>query len=431
MHFKRTITAAIAGASLLFTMGTAGAADINVNIYGASAQFNYWNAMAPKFLRDMKSCTNVQQAMSQDAKNSVTKATCGTDTAYIRVSSKASYDGVYAALRSDSSSINRVNNCDSAGYGYRRMINESATGCTWVTVPTDGSPYTIPATCPNPSSTSDCKEVTIGASDVDSTSFQQSSYGKLLGPSTATNNVDTTREFDGSIDASSLELQQPIVVPFAFFANKTVTKDSSTITNIPRMMAVMIFSGQVTKWSDFGSDYVDQPITACLRHAGSGTHSTLDLGVMHSAWGGLLLQNENAAEGYTIAWFNDGSGDMMYCLNSLNYSIGYADADQALLPKYPNVTRLNYNGVTPSALNIINGQYDNFWSVQRSYIASDIDPTTKANWVDLMLSFAGDPNNIPASMLPYYAAECELKYTKNSDAEYPTYRGNNCDIVTH
>ncbi len=150
---------------------------------------------------------------------------------------------------------------------------------------------------------------------------------------------------------------------------------------------------------------------------------------MHDSWGAQLLQNENTdSDNGTIAYFNDGSSDMMTCINGQSYSVGYADADQSLT-SYTNVSRLKYNGVSPSAFNIIYGNYDNFWSVQKAYYSAGLSSSQKT-LVDSMMTFANNPDNLPSSMAQYYAAECELGYTKDKDDSYPMYRGSSCTVRT-
>jgi len=186
-----------------------------------------------------------------------------------------------------------------------------------------------------------------------------------------------------------------VVVPFGFFVNSAVTAQTctaglignyataasqcdtapakgdgvlgaaSTITNISREEATLIFSQSVADWSDLGSYFTAQPVVACLRHAGSGTHAALDQTVMNSGWGNNIANTETAGS----IWFNQGSSDMMKCINgnstastngSLIGAIGYADADQAIgaAKISQNVKQLKYNGFYPTRTAIRNGLYD-------------------------------------------------------------------------
>jgi hypothetical protein len=397
MNFKNIFTSVVAGTALLTLVGSASAATKEVNVYGASAQYLYWSSQAPNFLT-AQGCYGNGWTKTKDSKNMIAVGTCANgDTMIFRVSSKASYDGILA-LQGNATDPNHVNECDNvpgAGPTYRKMVDE--TSCSG-------------ANC----TATKCVKVTVGASDVEGGSFMQSSQGALLGPN---GGAATTRSFSG-IDTTGLADVRKIVVPFAFFANKGVTKlnpatqTMDTITNLSRMQAVMIFSGQSWYWQDFGPDYNTQPITACLRHAGSGTHATIDLAVMHGAWGGALVTAETA--GGPNVYFNDGSSDEMNCINGITGAVGYADADQANLA---NTVELTYNGVAATRANIRNGEYDNFWSVQNCYYhPSDTLAAAACNSVD----------SIPASKAGFWAKVCEMTYMKGHDDQYPQYVGATC-----
>jgi hypothetical protein len=430
MNIKRILKSAIASVSMLAAFaGTGLAATVDINIYGASAQYLYWNAAAPGMFANM-GCTAVQQAQMADGKNAITRATCGLDTVYMRVSAKASFDGI-ESLKGIDANAGSAERCDSGDPGYpgaslapyyREMVDENS--CTFTTPPSVGA-------C----SAKKCARVTLGASDVSGESFTQSSSGQLKGP---LGGGSITRNFTG-ISTSGLSSYNPLVVPFAFFANTSVTRDLNyggtpnyqTIDNITRMMAVMIFSGQAWYWADFGADFNGNNIVACMRHAGSGTHATIDYAVMNGKWGANLVATERT--GGPFVYFNDGSSDMMKCINGSGLwngagAIGYADADQST-SGYANTVRLNYNGVPASRANIRNGIYD-FWSTQWAYE----DPTAPgyANthpYIVSMMNYAANPNNIPGASswgsdkTLWWAAKSEMWYMKNSDQLYPQYIG--------
>jgi hypothetical protein len=399
---KKFITSVVAAASLLSLVGAASAATTSeVNIYGASAQYLYWSSEAPNFVA-AQGYTVTPVTKSKDSKNMIAWGyKANGDRLIVRVSSKASYDGILALQ--GSADVNHANECDSSDPTRKSRLMVDETSCSG-------------ANC----TATKCVKVTVGASDVEGPSFVQSSYGALLGPN---GGAITTRAFQ-SIDTTGLTDVRKMVVPFAFFANKGVTRldstgTATTITNISRMQAVMIFSGQAYNWTDFGAQYVaNTPIKACMRHAGSGTAATLDLAVMSGKWGASMANVESA--GGPDIWFNDGSSDEMNCVNQLAGAIGYADADQST-SSYPNTVRLNYNGVTPSADTIKNGEYDNFWTVQNCYY-NPSDATygalagTACNYVD----------NIPASKTGYWAKVCQMNYMKDHDQNYPTYVGATC-----
>lgn len=392
MNIRRVLTSAVIGLGAVAVAGAASAATYNINLYGASAEYLYWNDAADNFLTS-KGCTNVAQA-SYDSKNGITKGSCGSDTVYIRYTSKASYDGIYA-VKNEWDPNETSHQCTSAS--QRKLVDE--TSCTW-----GGSCTALK-----------CQDVTLGASDVAGESFLQSSYGAL----STTDSTWTERSFSG-IDTSSLVNYQPLVVPFAFYVNSAVTRNDAVLTNVPRIMAVLIYSGQVYSWSDFGDEFDDKTIVRCLRHAGSGTHATLDLAVMHNSWGGSLLQEDY--DGATF--FNDGSSDMMKCINANGgYStddggaIGYADADQSL-SSYTNVRQTKYNGEAATKYNIVNGLYD-FWSAQWLFAQSG----EVNSWVTALTTYATKAANVPSTKSTYWAAAEEMKVEKTpSDSSYPSVK---------
>lgn len=468
---KNFVKAAIAGASMLAMVGTASAADVNINIYGASAQHLFWNDAADDFLTS-KGCTGVVQDQF-DSKHGITKGTCGSDTVYIRYSSKASFDGIRAMKGSGGDP-------DGCGSPYfRKMVDE--TTCPW-----DGVGGTNCLALK-------CVDVTLGASDVAGESFTQESHGQLKGH-LGGGWID--RVFTG-VDASGLTPYQPLVVPFGFFANNSVTKtkclgpdpteptadahkaiskwgyqcydpdedghsedcigyykcidgtcsggvnagqactranqcpdvdEANTrceripLDNITRLMANMIFNGQAWYWTDFGAWYNSDPIVACLRHAGSGTHATLDYAVMRgNGWGWPLWTTESASD--PTVWFNDGSSDEMKCIDQLAGAIGYADADQlAGSSNYPNVHALRY-GVEPTREKIRNGEYD-FYSNQWMYEDPNEPNYSQTHpWVVNLYAFASNPANIPVTKANYWATQGEMVFNKTSDQAYPGYVG--------
>ena len=428
---KKTVkSTVIAGAAVLALAGVAGAATIDLNIYGASAEYLFWNSVAPNFLTSVRHCTATSQAQSTDTKNGITTGTgCdgGANTINIRYSAKASFDGIRAV-----SNVDPANTC--AGQpGYRPMASSVA------------APNTLT-----------CVDVHLGASDVAGPSFTQSSHGPLLGPLGGAD-VGTSRQFNG-IPTAGLTPYKPLIVPFGFFANKSVkvytcdggtfdgnlcttataaancgtaTCTQKTISNITREQAVNIFSGQAAFWTDFGASYsvtgdATNSIVACFRHAGSGTHATLDNAVMNSKWGNSLSINTSTTN--PITYFNDGSSDEMNCINnnanlSTPGAIGYADADQGL-SSYPNVTALKYNGQLGTRNNIRNGIYD-FWSAQWLYENPTKTPSNSAQHtlIGQLYSYAADPTHMPASKANYWATHDEMNWFKDTDQLYPSYLG--------
>jgi ABC-type phosphate transport system substrate-binding protein len=216
-----------------------------------------------------------------------------------------------------------------------------------------------------------------------------------------------------------LDTYRPVVVPFGFFINNTVPLD-----NLTRLQAVMLFSGKVKYWNQFDATL---PGTAkaviCLRHAGSGTHATLDAAVMRGDWALVTNADPTGIIGPRV-YFNDGSSDEMACINGQSYSVGYADADQAhgTGTDYPDVNRMKYMGVYPSRDAIKNGVYD-FWSAQWIY-EDPQEPSYALTHpvVEDLMAYASDAANLPDTKDEWWASQAEMKVEKANDFAYPKFK---------
>lgn len=401
----------IATAAMIFC-GAAQATEYNINIYGASAQYKFWNSQADDFLTNIKGCTTVQQAEERDVNNNPTGVhgiTYGTGcdnghSYYIRYTSKASYDGIYAC-KGDTTAPNP--DCSTFGPKFRKMANENNTD--WANNKVNGTV---------------CKEVTIGASDVSGKAFGQSGPLGTSVPAIDTTLLDPTAE-------------RPFAITFGFFKNRN---DFPELKNISRLQALMIFSGKASYWNQFGTNedcdeqeytYPNKRIRVCLRSAGSGTHATLDRAVMRSDQNLI-----NAASPVRI--FNSGSSGMMACINTNTpsyASIGYADADQREETwncidknancdgidyngapadlKYPNVEAIRYEGVVANAANVAHCKYS-FWSAQWLY-KCDGDPNGHTSEIGEFAKTNGNYYN--ASRTDLETNRCK----KDSDFVMPTF----------
>nr|NJM04435.1 hypothetical protein [Desulfobacula sp.] len=192
-------------------------------------------------------------------------------------------------------------------------------------------------------------------------------------------------------------------------------------TNMSRLMATSIFSGQVRNWNEFGSA-TDLPVVVCLRHAGSGTAATLDAAVMRGDFG-LLSEEVNAtSSAYTdgispLVWFNKGTTEELNCVASQPGAVGYADADKT----GANIALMTYQGVAPSNSTIKNGQYD-FWSAQ--YLYSKETGATDAI-IDALVAFASDEAHMDATQKLFWAAQDAMKWEKGTDFSYPQRKAGN------
>ncbi len=428
----------VVGSAVLLMGAGAQAEQIEVNIYGASAQYKFWTAAAPVFLED-QGCTNIYTATSELEDRDSGIAVCagttvegnaaisgttdngmGGDTVVIRYTTNASYDGIRAVMADG----DFADECEATvgAYGYRRMIDLAQTDFLAA-----GGPVVNGLSC---------EPVTIGASDVAATTFQQTSTGALLGPNggdVETRSIVYPTDVKNPVDAG-LTNMRPIIVPFAFFANANVPVD-----NLSRMMAVSLFSGKVANWSSFveGSD---APVVLCLRHAGSGTAATLNAAVMRKdsvvVTSQRVYTHPLVSNGRQPAiYFNKGSSDAVKCIGydytgTKQYgAIGYADsdkcgktlADNAGDSKCDGVRRLTYQGVEGNSTNIKHGQYS-FWSAQWMYYDDVNNSDSVLDLIGALKTFAEDDANIAeAGKEDFWAAQGAVPLNKADDFTLPTF----------
>jgi hypothetical protein len=316
------------------------------------------------------------------------------------------------------------------------------------------------------------------------------------------------------LNAGVTNVASPIVVPFAFYVNNSVqvsqctsgpvtgslcstangtspnnadcqggTCASGPLSNISRIMATQIFSGAVTKWTDFGTAYSSTAphlfIRACLRSAGSGTLATLNREVMFGttwgkalalydglgtckpgagAWPGCLKKADNLDDptGANAFWFNSSTDDMLHCINSLDNAIGVADADACLstssyrtggssyaayTPNYTlgaysasypmtdlcsNIHQLTYDGSWATRDNIRNGNYD-YWTIEQIYMNTTTygAGSPQQTFVTNLQNEVNNPANITVAKVGgsayYWATPAEMRYAKSTpDISYPT-----------
>jgi hypothetical protein len=124
----------------------------------------------------------------------------------------------------------------------------------------------------------------------------------------------------------------------------------------------------------------------------------------------------NAVTGGTGAhyYFNDGSSDLMRCVNGNGTwtgtgAIGYADADQAL-GSFPNTVRLSLDGVTPLTANVDDYTWP-FTTIQNLYANTTVSATPI---MQDLCTYASQPSRITA-VNPNWSASCNMKHTKTSN----------------
>jgi len=452
---KLKVVSAFAGVALLAAAGAAHATDFN--IYGASAEYNFWKNAGREFLlNSTPACTSASAFLAGDSKSGIIYATgCNTSVVpdgfvKLRVSNKASFDGIFA-VTSSTDSNGSANTCSANA----RVMADMAT-------PTDSS------------ASLSCQVVTVGASDVPASGFVQKSSGKLTGPLAAATVASVTRNFNngGGIPVTvaagapvaPAATYNPVKVPFGLFVTNNITvktctagktvgdycaKDEDCGTaglcnggdatgtqtsfrpiavtdNITREMATQIFSNSLTSknWSDF-IGFGPLPAAACVRAAGSGSHATMDLGLMNNAWGkkwpALAVANS--------FYYNDSTGNLLDCMKELASTtkagvdtvvagaMGYADADVDLTA-YPTIIGpLKYNGSYPNSQNIISGNYD-LYADQTLYLAATAD-TTQTTLMNNLMTYLNDTtgshlNTAGYNFRNFWAASAEMKVGRGS-----------------
>lgn len=323
------------------------------------------------------------------------------------------------------------------------------------------TPVTAGTVCTNAAT---CQPITLGASDEKANYFTQISWGNKYGPYYTTSNPVICREFGSSgtclngapvepmpSDTTPLYWYNPIADPTAFYVNKAVTEStcsgstatpnnngdmcmtnadcttggtcaSATVTNINRMMAAQIFTGQVANWNDLGGGFTSLPVWACMRHTGAGTNITFDYAVLghNHNWlpngGSTAMLNEDSIVSGTTppnVYFYDTITTQLNCVNgeissgtynsagSLIGAIGYTDADRSTSigtgTSLPNVVMTSYNGVLPYRANVRNGVYD-FWSKNYLYFNPANYPVGGQAFTvfDLLTRYASNPAMITA-----------------------------------
>jgi len=448
MNFKKMFLAIMAVAMMIGFAGSAFAAcQSGTFIYGASAQYNFWKAQAPTFLT-----TNCGTAVAFSGSPAAdTNSWIVVDTAgnWFAVANKASYDGI-CSIAGDPASVAACalyapTTCP-PGQRNRPVFNGG--GLTGALV---------------------CAPVTGGAADVQAATFSQITAGELNGPlGGGVISRDFTTNPLAGIDAGVLDDYNPVVVPFAFYVNTSVKVTgiagpgngiTETVPNLSTSQIKLLFSGQIKDWSDLGS-YTDMDGTTwsfnakqtvvCMRHAGSGTHATLDVTQMtvpSTTGSSSLLEVENCsnfagcdagalnsgAHGAS-SWgffFNDSTSGVLNCLggsgtwgNNLG-AVGYADADKGVNPTGygtpGSIQQVALNGVSANpntiAASIENGDYD-FWTIENLYLPTGT-PTAAGTWYGDLLRFAGSPAN---RLDVAYAQNCQMHYWKAFDTDPAYYR---------
>ncbi len=451
--------------SMAVAMAVPAAAQLReVNIFGASAQYAYWTEGAPQFLRDYMQCgtSDIGHAQMEDAGPAADRdagiAICDGgdfgnigiggsqagarrtgyvgDTIAIRYTTFASAEGVCAAI--DTGAATDCGTPDTGCTATQRLMANEAAVSAWSDINTIPAPadtgVTIGLTC---------KEITLGTSDIDPICFDQSTYGPknhdtwgpeggrisdwetamgggIFGKSKTAFPVADDAKWWIRIftpiepDLDLFTVFEPIIVPFSFFVNEASL--GGEVTNLSRPQAQMLFSQQVTDWNTFG--YSSQDVVVCIRHAGSGTHATLDWSVVRpqSLAQIAYAYDESAVTSGVVprTLTNKGSSDEIECVGSYAGAVGYADSDKKgdlTNPCESGACRVNYQGYIGKRDNIRNGRYD-FWGANY-VIATNADAAQ--THVAALMAYMSNPTNLDAtSKYEFWASQDEMKVIRDS-----------------
>jgi len=426
------LAAVVAGAAV-----SAQAADITVNMYGASAQRDYWHSLGETFMTTAVAdggmgCATAHRAQLDSNFRVVKGNNCEYagktdplqteyDDIYITYGSVASLEGVRAAK--DVAPLDASLN---TGCAVNERLIVDVDNCTLT------SPWATVGSC---TGSKVCKDIQLGTSDVEGQSFTQKSKGAKFGHAGGTVlDIVLTPE-----DTTGLDNYKPTVVPFAFYANKaSFATTAPGIDNLTRTQILNLFSGKIKNWNKLvGLTSAGTPVAfnssgvqLCFRHAGSGTHASIDTAVMR---GDMSLKTDQAVApagmGASAYFYQSssstktGEAGMQQCIETNAgrtgfTAIGYMDADAAS----SSMTQLKYQGSIPgilgdaaSSAQIKNGSYD-FWSQQNVYV----QPDDNTDFVVDMMTFAAA--NIPADKVGVWVPSSSLQVKKDKDSSTPAMK---------
>ncbi len=411
MSIKKRYLPILAGALALAGLAGTAQAQTVINIGGSSAARNFMGN-TPLNLCDAGADITTYPKYYISADNNLHTWVCNRAglPIIIRYSATGSSDGINKLLQPANNSASNMN-----------FLDHTLSGCTGPTDTTrvsDSKHYAL-FSCPSTNTTS--QGVTMGASDVQGSSFhQQGPLGTVVNP----------------LDDSGLNSVQVAVVPFSIYVGKGVvqldsagTSPNGPITGLSRLQIEAIFNRAVTDWTRLGFGTVtdaapgtletSSPIVLCLRNAGSGTKA---------AFAATLMINASETNGGPASViFSSSTSGVQTCLEANRRSIGYMDSDQVtryltggaavgLAYVVPMDGGLANNPVLPDRKRDLKcGKYA-YWAGERLNRRS----TSEGSDIDaLQAAFVADASSAATiALIPqgvYWTAFSDMVVSKNSD----------------
>lgn len=449
---KQIKIAALAGAAILSAAAMANAAPAQLNIYGASAQGDFWVSEAYPFLTSLgcKAADGKTALPTGDAANGKIALASGTKVKY---GYAVGFNCTSAAVPVNGVTGTKDLEIRTAGIASLEgplAVSVTSDGATPPTF-TDSLPLEPDAACSanggnrlmannaTIAAVGDlgCYRVHVGTTDLDVANINQS----------ATDGAPNFNNYpmpDPPVTAAGLGDDTALVVPFSFAVNTNVkarhcydttggvsTKMSGfyctdvsqcgaplaghtrscnavseTIDNLSRNQVAELFSGQVGNWKTMNDAFDSLAVTVCLRQPGSGTQAAFEKTVMtagDTGWGPGIAADKvlSPAAGKPYVDYVKSSDNMVDCINNTgalanrNGAVGFVDGDKNGNTLAANAVKVNYNGAFPSRINVRNGVYD-FYSVGHLYTRALAVP--QSDLYPLLRDFAKNPRNIPGTV---------------------------------
>lgn len=475
---KQIKITALAAATVLGLSAAAYAAPAQLNVYGASAQGDFWVSEANPFLNSLgcKQADRTTAVGTGSASNGKITFASGSKVTY---GYAKGYSCTDTAVPVDASTGFRDLEIRTGGIASLEgplavkllapLEDEADDGCA-----AGERKLLIGTTATDSLANLACYKVHVGTSDLKVENINQAANDEngipFFMPNTSTY-------------GSGLNADPALVVPFSFAVNTSVkarhcytntvanggtrisgfycTDDShcgggtkvcnatsETIDNLSRLQATLLFSGKVSNWQDLDKGFDSKNVVACIRVPGSGTHGAFEKTVMNAGdtgWGNAIYTDEDPA-GIPAIDYVKSSDNMVDCVNGGTTNagtaigaVGYMDADKGLGSK-TGLVKVNYQGAFPSRANIRKGVYD-FYTVGQLYTNPTTVTGSTLSIYNKLKAFAQDPKNIPGTVVvsgtgtsasPYvfnatagtkatwWAAYGEMKYVRLNDLKYPT-----------